>query len=187
MNEKSETREIKITLPFTPDKMQELKAGDRLLLSGRLITARDQAHLRMVEELDRGGSPPVPLRGETILYAAPSPAPEGRPVGSMGPTTASRMDPYTPRLSEQGVAALIGKGPRSSDVARSLRENGTIYLVAVGGAAALLGSRVKSIKKLALHELGVEAVYEVEVEDFPVVVALDLHGGDVFSHLEELE
>jgi fumarate hydratase subunit beta len=183
LNEKSETEETSITLPFTREVLGELRAGDRLLLNGRLIAARDQAHRRIVEELDGGGDPPVPLVAETVFYAAPSPAPEGKPAGSMGPTTASRMDPYTPRLAEEGVSAFIGKGPRSPEVARALRENGSVYLVAVGGAAAVMGSRVKSLRTIALPELGVEAIYELQVENFPVLVALDLHGGDVFSHL----
>jgi fumarate hydratase subunit beta len=177
--------EKRITLPITREVREELKAGDMLLLSGRMITARDQAHRRLVEALRKGESPAVPLQGETIFYAGPSPAPEGRQAGSVGPTTASRMDPYTPILVDQGVAAFIGKGPRSPEVCRIMREKGAIYLVAVGGAAALLGSRVRSIKAIAYTELGPEAVYELEVEDFPVIVAYDLEGGDVFSHLED--
>lgn len=177
--------EKRITLPITRDIREELRAGDRLLLSGRMITARDQAHRRLVESLGRGEPAAVPLRGETIFYAGPSPVPEGRRAGSVGPTTASRMDPYTAVLVEEGVAAFIGKGPRSPEVCRIMREKGAVYLVAVGGAAALLGSRVKSIKPIAFEELGPEAIYELEVEEFPVIVGYDLEGGDIFSHLEE--
>ena len=176
--------EKRITLPLTREVIEELRAGDRLLLSGRMITARDQAHRKLMEDLRKGESPVVPLRGETVFYAGPSPAPEGKQVGSVGPTTASRMDPYTRVLVDEGVAAFIGKGPRSPEVCSIIREGGALYLVAVGGAAALLGSRVRSIKAIAYTELGPEAVYELEVEDFPVIVACDLEGGDVFSHLE---
>jgi len=159
----------------------ELRAGDRLLLSGRLLTARDQAHLRLTESLRKGEPLPVALRDEVVFYAGPSPAPPGKPAGSIGPTTSSRMDPFTPQLAAEGVAAFIGKGPRSPEVHRSLLEHGTLYLAAVGGAAALLGSRVRSIKVIAYEDLGPEAIHELEVEDLPVVVAYDLAGGDVFS------
>ncbi len=173
----------RVSLPLAPDIREELRAGDLILLSGRMITARDQAHRRMVRALERGEPLPVELRGETIYYAGPSPAPEGKTAGSVGPTTAARMDPYTPRLAAEGVAVFIGKGPRSPETRRALREYGALYLAGVGGAAALLGSRVRSIRLAAYEDLGPEAVYEMEVEEFPVVVACDLSGGDVFSHL----
>jgi fumarate hydratase subunit beta len=167
--------EKRVTLPLSRQARQELRAGDRLLLTGRMITARDQAHRRIAAALARGEEPPVPLAGETVFYAGPTPPPRGKPAGSVGPTTASRMDPYTPELAARGVAAFIGKGPRSDEVRRSLREQGAVYLVAVGGAAALLGSRVRSIRVIAYPELGAEAVYELEVENFPVVGAGDHH------------
>ncbi|NPV60250.1 MAG: TRZ/ATZ family protein [Actinobacteria bacterium] len=176
--------EIRVKLPISREERESLRAGDLLLLSGRMVTARDQAHRRLVELLERGERLPFRLEGETIYYAGPSPAPEGKPSGSVGPTTASRMDPFTPRLAAEGVAAFIGKGPRSAAVRRALREHGSLYLVGVGGAAALLGSRVRGIRAVAFPELGPEAVYELEVEDFPVIVGYDLAGGDVFSHLE---
>jgi fumarate hydratase subunit beta len=182
--ESSGEPEVKrVVLPLTLDERKELKAGDRLLLTGRLITARDQAHRRLVEALENGEPLPLELRDEIVYYAGPSPAPEGKLAGSVGPTTAARMDPYTPHLAAQGVAAFIGKGPRSPEVHRALREHGSLYLVGVGGAAALLGSKVRTVKIVAFEELGPEAIYELEVEDFPVVVGLDLAGGDVFSHL----
>jgi fumarate hydratase subunit beta len=173
-----------ITLPLTLEMRKELRAGDRLLLTGSLLTARDQAHRRLTEVLQRGEELPIDLEGRILFYAGPSPAPPGRVVGSVGPTTASRMDPYTPCLAEQGVAAFIGKGPRSSEVLSVLREQGALYLLAVGGIAALLGSRVSSMRVLAYPELGAEAVYELEVVRFPVIVAGDLLGGYVFSHLD---
>lgn len=175
----------RVELPLTMEERQGLRAGERLLLTGRMITARDRAHRRMVEALERGEPLPVPLRGETVYYAGPSPAPAGRPAGSVGPTTAARMDPYTPALAARGVAAFIGKGPRSLQTCDALRENGAVYLVAVGGAAALLGSRVRSIEVIAYPELGAEAVHALEVDDFPAIVGCDLWGGDVFSHLRE--
>jgi fumarate hydratase subunit beta len=174
----------RITLPLTPEVREELRAGDRLLLSGRIITARDQAHRRILEALENSEDLPMPLHGEVILYAGPSPAPPGKRVGSVGPTTASRMDPYTPVLAAVGVAAFIGKGPRSPQVYSSLREHGALYLVAVGGAAALLGSKVSSIEVIAYPELGPEAVHKLEVEEFPVIVASDLQGGDIFKQLQ---
>jgi len=177
----------RIRLPLTPAQRKELRAGDRLLLTGRLITARDQAHRRLVEALEKGEPLPVELRDEIVYYAGPSPAPEGKPAGSVGPTTAARMDPYTPHLAAQGVAAFIGKGPRSPEVYSALREHGSLYLVAIGGAAALLGSRVRAVRVVAFDELGPEAIHELEVEDFPVVVGFDLEGGNVFSHLPQPE
>jgi fumarate hydratase subunit beta len=179
-----EEKGIRLMLPLDEKTRDELKAGDRVLLSGRLITARDQAHRMLVDALERGDPVPVVLKETTIYYAGPSPAPEGRPAGSIGPTTASRMDSYTPRLAAEGVAAFIGKGPRSPEVRRALREHGSLYLVAVGGAGALLGSRVRAVETLAYGELGPEAIHELEVEDLPVIVAYDLRGGDVFSHLD---
>lgn len=177
--------EIRVTTPLTRERREELAAGDLLLITGRLLTARDQAHRRLVEALERGEELPVRVEGEIIYYAGPSPAPRGKPSGSVGPTTASRMDPYTPRLAAAGMAACIGKGPRSREVREALRGHGVLYLAGVGGAAALLGSRVRSLRVLAYEDLGPEAIYELEVEDFPVVVAYDLAGGNIFSHLEE--
>ena len=178
--------EKRLTLPLTRVQREAVRAGDLLLLSGRMVTARDHAHRKLVEMLERGEPLPVPLEGETIYYAGPSPAPPGKAAGSVGPTTASRMDPFTPGLGAEGVAAFIGKGPRSKETRRALQEHGALYLVGVGGAAALLGSRVRAIRLAAFPELGPEAVYELEVEDFPVIVGYDLAGGDVFAHLERL-
>jgi len=178
--------EIRVATPLSPEFRERASAGDRLLITGRLITARDQAHRRLVEALEKGERPPVELGGEIIYYAGPSPAPPGKAAGSVGPTTSSRMDPYTPRLAAEGIAACIGKGPRSPEVKRALAEHGVLYLVGIGGAAALLGSRVRALRLLAYEDLGPEAIYELEVEDFPVLVAYDLKGGDVFAHLARL-
>lgn len=173
----------KVKLPLDKNTRKELRAGDVLLLEGRLFTARDQAHRRILEALSAGDEPPLRLQDEIIFYAGPTPAARGKKSGSIGPTTSSRMDPFTPQLASQGVAAFIGKGPRSQKVCQALRDNGALYLVAVGGAAALLGSRVRSIRPIAYEDLGAEAIYELEVEDFPVIVACDLQGGDIFAHL----
>ncbi|MEW6553500.1 MAG: FumA C-terminus/TtdB family hydratase beta subunit [Actinomycetota bacterium] len=183
----AEGREIagtRLTLPMAPQTRGGLRAGDHLLLSGGMLTARDQAHRRLAAALEAGGPLPVDLRDQVVYYAGPSPAAQGKPAGPVGPTTSARMDPYTPRLAAAGVAAFIGKGPRSREVRNVLRERGCLYLVAVGGAAALLGSRVRSMRTVAYADLGPEAIWELEVEDFPVVVAYDLAGGDIFSHLE---
>lgn len=177
-------REIRAELPLTREARIALKAGDLLLLTGRLLTARDQAHRRLVEALEKGEAPPVGLRDEVIYYAGPSPAPPGKPAGSVGPTTSSRMDPYAERLAAEGVAAFLGKGPRSPGVCEALRKHGCLYLVGVGGAAALLGSKVRSMREIAYADLGPEAVFELQVEDFPVIVACDLAGGDLFTHLD---
>jgi len=176
----------RVKLPLTPEMRASLRAGDRLLLSGSMFTARDQAHRRMVTALEAGGPPPIDLRDQVIYYAGPSPAPAGKPAGSVGPTTSARMDSYAPRLAAEGVAAFIGKGPRSREVRLALRKHGCLYLVAIGGAAALLGSRIRTIHVVAYDDLGPEAIWELEVDDFPVVVAYDLSGGDIFSHLSTI-
>jgi fumarate hydratase subunit beta len=176
--------EKRIKLPLDKTTRRELAAGDILLLEGRMLTARDQAHLRLLEAISRGEELPVKLDGEVIFYAGPTPVPAGKQSHSIGPTTSSRMDPFTPQLASIGVAAFIGKGPRSPEVREALREHETLYLVAVGGTAALLGSRVKATRAIAYEDLGPEAIYELEVEDFPVIVACDLKGANIFSHLE---
>jgi fumarate hydratase subunit beta len=175
--------ERRIRLPMGIWIRRQLRAGEALLLDGRLFTARDAAHRRMVEFIEAGRQLPVDLKDEVVFYAGPAPVPPGKASGSIGPTTSYRMDPYTPQLALKGVAAFIGKGPRSAGVCEDLREKGVLYLVAAGGTAALLGSRVRSVRPVAFAELGPEAIFELEVEAFPVVVACDLQGGNIFSHL----
>ncbi len=179
MNEKERT--ARIDLPRGLEELRSLEAGTPLLITGTVFTARDQAHLRMVRALEEGGGLPFELRDCVIYYAGPTPAPPGKPAGSLGPTTSSRMDPFTPALLKRGVAAVIGKGPRSLEVRRSFLQCGAVYLVAVGGAAALLGSRVRSMEMVAYPDLGAEAVYRLFIEDFPVVMAYDLRGGDIYA------
>ena len=174
----------RIPLPLDRAAREELRAGERLLLSGTLFTVRDRAHRRLLESLRAGEPLPVELEGATLYYAGPSPAPPGKAAGSLGPTTSARMDAFTPALAAEGVAAFIGKGPRSLEARRALRGHGALYLVAVGGAGALLGSRVKALEVAAYPDLGPEAIYRLEVEDFPVLVACDLRGGYIFSHLD---
>lgn len=177
------TDERRISLPLDRAVRARLRAGERLLLSGTLLTARDRAHRKLVESLRAGEALPVELAGETLYYTGPSPAPPGKAAGSLGPTTSARMDPFTPALAALGAAAFIGKGPRSREARLALREHGCLYLVAVGGAGALLGSKVKALEVAAYPELGPEAIYRLVVEDFPVIVACDLRGGYIFSHL----
>ncbi len=172
--------EIKIFMPEDLEKLRGLTAGTAILLSGTVYTARDQAHLRLTRALAAGVAVPIPLKGQVIFYAGPAPAPPGRPSGSLGPTTSSRMDVFTPELLKQGLAAAIGKGPRSPEVRDAFRSHDALYLVAVGGAAALLGSKVREVEMVAYEDLGAEAIYRLVLEDFPLVIAYDVFGGDVY-------
>ena len=159
----------------------ELSAGDRVILSGTVCTARDAAHKRFFELLDSGKELPFDMRGAVIYYAGPTPAPEGRPIGSCGPTTSGRMDPYAPRLLDMGLAAMIGKGPRSEAVCEAIRRNGAVYLCAVGGAGALAARCVRSCEVIAFDDLGCESVKRLGIENFPLTVAIDCRGGDLFN------
>lgn len=160
----------------------ELTAGDRVLLSGTVYTARDAAHKRFFELLDRGEALPFDIDCAAIYYAGPTPAPEGMPIGSCGPTTSGRMDPYAPRLLDMGLAAMIGKGGRSAEVVEAIKRNGAVYLCAVGGAGALAARCVKSCEVIAFDELGCESVKRLEVAEFPLTVAIDCRGGSLFDH-----
>lgn len=156
----------KIILPLNDKDIRSLKSGEHVLLSGPMYVARDAAHKRGIK---------VPLKGETIFYAGPT------PQGAIGPTTASRMDPFTIPLLKRGLRGAVGKGERSSEMRRAFKRFRAIYFVATGGIAALLGRTVKKSKVIAYPELGTEAVRRIEVKDFPVIVAYDIHGGDVFA------
>lgn len=171
----------RITLPFTDEIIRELRAGDRLLLSGTLYVARDAAHKRMFEALDRGDPLPIDIRGATIYFMGPSPARPGRPMGAGGPTTASRMDPYSPRLVALGLKAMIGKGTRSAAVGEALREHNAVFLGGIGGAGALLSKAVMSAEVIAYDDLGPEALRRLEVEDLPVTVVNDASGRDLYE------
>lgn len=158
-----------------------LRAGDEVTISGDLFTARDAAHRRLVDLLEQGKPVPFGLDGAVIYYCGPTPAPPGRPIGSAGPTTSSRMDVFAPLLHAHGVRATIGKGPRSPEVRAALQEYGGVYLVTVGGAGALLAQRVIAAELVAFAELGPEAIFRLAVEEFPAVVAYDAHGHSAFA------
>lgn len=160
---------------------KELHIGDKILLSGVVYTARDAAHKRIAALLDSGGELPFPLEGAVIYYAGPTPAPPGKPIGSCGPTTSGRMDPYAPRLLDLGLGGMIGKGERSKAVQEAVARNEAVYLCAVGGAGALAARCIKSMEVIAFEDLGCESVKRLVIEDFPLVVANDAQGGDLFS------
>ena len=172
---------ITIHTPLTKDEAQKLKAGDTVLLTGVIYTARDAAHKRMCEALERGEELPFPLQDAVIYYVGPTPAPPGRVIGSAGPTTSGRMDAYAPRLMEEGLRGMIGKGERTDAVIESMKKNGAVYFAATGGAAALLTSRIKAAKVIAWEDLGTEAVRRLEVEDFPLTVVIDAEGRDLYK------
>jgi len=171
---------IHITTPLTKDVVKKLKIGDSVLITGIIYAARDAAHKLMIESLDRGEPLPVDLRDQIVYYVGPTPAKPGQVIGSAGPTTAGRMDAYTPRLLEQGLRGMIGKGSRSAIVMNSIKEHTAVYFAAVGGAGALLAKTIKSYTVLAYPELGPEAVAAMEVVDFPVIVVADCFGNDYY-------
>lgn len=170
-----------INVPASKEDMKNLKSGDYVFLSGTIYTARDAAHKRMQETLDAGKSLPLDLKENIIYYMGPSPAREGRPIGSAGPTTASRMDKYTPRLLDMGLGAMIGKGKRSQEVQDAIVRNGCVYFAAVGGAGALLSQRIVSSEVIAYDDLGTEAIRKLEVENFPVIVVIDAEGNNLYD------
>lgn len=172
---------IKIQLPLTKDKVESLKAGDRVLLSGTVYTSRDAAHKRMVEQLEKGETLPFPMEDNVIYYVGPSPAKENAVIGSAGPTTSYRMDPYAPTLLDRGLRGMIGKGDRSKDVIESMKKNKAVYFAAVGGAAALLADKIKQVKIIAYEDLGTEAVRQLEVVDLPLIVVIDCHGHNLYE------
>lgn len=160
---------------------EKLRAGDRVLLSGTVYTARDAAHKRICAMLDRGEKPPFAIDGATVYYAGPTPTPPGLPIGSCGPTTSARMDAFTPRLLDLGLKGMVGKGDRSREVADAIRRNRAVYLCAVGGAGALAAKCVVSLKVIAFDDLGCESVKKLEIKNFPLLVAIDCHGGNLFE------
>ena len=173
--------EKKIHVPMTKEEASGLQAGDYVYLTGTIYTARDAAHKRMDEALDRGESLPFDLKGNMIYYMGPSPAREGRPIGSAGPTTASRMDKYTPRLLDLGLGAMIGKGKRSQAVLDGIVRNGAVYFAAVGGAGAILSKCIRASQVIAYEDLGTEAIRRLEVENFPVIVVADSQGANLYE------
>ena len=171
----------KIRAPFDETTARSLRAGDRVLITGTILAARDAAHKRLVETLDRGEPLPVDLQGAVVYYLGPSPARPGNPIGAAGPTTSGRMDAYTPRLLKQGLKGMIGKGYRSPDVIKAMEEFGVPYLAAVGGAGALIARSIRKYTVLAYEDLGPEAVAAMEVEDFPAIVVIDSTGDNYYE------
>ncbi len=171
--------EIKLDTRELKEKARTLRAGQRVLLSGTAYTSRDAAHKRICEMLDRGEEPPYPLEGAAVYYAGPTPAPEGLPIGSCGPTTSGRMDPYTPRLLDLGLKCMIGKGKRSEEVCRAIERNGAVYLCAIGGAGALAARCIERAEVIAFEDLGCESVKRLTLKDFPLIVAIDCAGGNI--------
>jgi fumarate hydratase subunit beta len=172
---------IRLTPPLDDEVVASLKAGDRVLISGTIYTGRDAAHKRLVDLLDQGKELPIPIRGEIIYFVGPTPPRPGQAIGSAGPTTSYRMDPYSPRLLAEGLKGMIGKGARSSEAREAIRKYKGIYFAAVGGCGALLSQRIKAAEVVAYEDLGPEAIRRIRVEDFPVVVVNDIYGGDLYE------
>ncbi len=172
---------VKISPPVSEEKTRALRAGDKVLITGVIYTARDAAHRRLIELIEQGEELPLPLEGQIVYYVGPTPASPGKATGSAGPTTSSRVDPYTPQLLAQGLRVMIGKGDRSPEVALALSEYGAVYLAAVGGAGALLARKITSGVIAAWPELGPEAIYRFEVCDFPATVVMDSAGGNLYA------
>lgn len=172
-----------ITVPFDKETAKSLKAGDYVYLTGVIYTARDAAHKRMDESLNNGDKLPIDIDGNVIYYMGPSPAREGRPIGSAGPTTATRMDKYTPRLLDMGLTGMIGKGKRQPKVKEAIVRNNAVYFAAVGGVGALLSQRILKSDVVAYDDLGTEAIRRLEVENFPVIVVIDSEGNDLYERV----
>lgn len=170
-----------ITTPITQEITKDLKSGDYVYITGEIYVARDAAHKRMIEALDRKEELPIYIKDSTIYYMGPSPAREGRPIGSAGPTTATRMDKYAPRLLDLGEKAMIGKGKRSKEVIDAVIRNKAVYFAAVGGAGALLSKCIKSSEVICYDDLGAEAIRKLYVEDFPVIVVIDSEGNNLYE------
>ena len=170
-----------ITVPVAKEEIQDLRAGDYVYLTGVIYTARDAAHKRMDEVLSEGKELPLDIKNQMIYYMGPSPAREGRPIGSAGPTTASRMDRYAPKLLDLGLTAMIGKGKRSKEVLDAVKRNGSVYFAAVGGAGALLSKCIKTSEVVAYDDLGTEAIRKLYVEDMPLVVIIDSEGNNLYE------
>ncbi|MCR4807909.1 MAG: Fe-S-containing hydro-lyase [Lachnospiraceae bacterium] len=175
----------KITAPLDEDSVKGLKAGDYVYITGTIYTARDAAHKRMYEALERGEALPFDIKGNIIYYMGPSPAREGRPIGSAGPTTATRMDKYTPALLDLGLKGMIGKGKRRQEVKDSMVKNGAVYFAAVGGAGAILSKCIIESEVIAYDDLGTEAIRKLYVENFPVIVVIDKDGRDLYETAAE--
>ena len=173
--------EHRLQEPFTKEQVKNFKAGDRVLVTGTIYTARDAAHKRIVELLQKGEEPPFAIENSIVYYVGPTPAKPGHPIGSAGPTTSYRMDAYAPTLLDLGQLAMIGKGQRSDEVKEAVVRNGAVYLAAIGGAAALMARQIKSAEVIAFDDLGTEAIRELRVENLPLIVAIDSEGGNLYA------
>lgn len=170
-----------VTIPFTEEKAEELECGDYVYLTGTMYVARDAAHKRMTEALEKGKILPIEIKNAVIYYMGPSPARDGRPVGSAGPTTAARMDKYTPRLLDLGQRAMIGKGKRSEEVIDAIVRNKAVYFAAIGGAGAILSKCIIKSELVCYEDLGAEAILKIEVKNFPVIVVIDCKGNNLYE------
>ena len=177
--------EYRLTEPFTKEKVKNFRAGDTVLITGTIYTARDAAHKRMTELLEKGEKLPFALENSIIYYVGPTPAKPGYPIGSAGPTTSYRMDAYAPGFLDMGQLAMIGKGQRNEEVCEAVVRNGALYLAAIGGAAALMAKQIRKAEVIAFEDLGAEAVRKLYVEDLPLTVVLDSAGGNLYRHGRE--
>lgn len=173
--------EKKIAVPLDDETVKDLKAGDRVSITGTMYTARDAAHKRIVEAMDQNKPLPFDLNGQVVYYVGPSPAKPGQIIGSAGPTTSYRMDAYAERLMEKGMKGMIGKGMRSPDIITAMKKHKCVYFAAIGGAAALIAKSIKSVEVIAYEELGPEAVRKMAVEDFKAIVINDIYGEDFYE------
>jgi len=173
--------EVKLSTPLTYEKIKDLRAGDSILLSGIIYTARDAAHKRLIDLLDKNLELPININNETIYYVGPTPAKEGQVIGSAGPTTSYRMDSYSPRLLDLGLKAMIGKGERNEEVVNSIIKNKAIYLGAIGGAAALISKSITKSEIIAYEDLGAEAIRKMEIKDMPLIVIIDTEGNNLYK------
>ena len=171
----------RLETPLTKEVVRTLQAGDTVLLSGTIYTARDAAHKRMMERLDQGEALPFDIRDAVIFYVGPTPAPPGRVIGSAGPTTSGRMDAYAPRLMAEGLTGMIGKGLRTDEVVHAMQEHTAVYFAATGGAGALMSSRILEAEVIAWEDLGTEAVRRLKVQDMPLTVVIDCEGHDLYK------
>jgi fumarate hydratase subunit beta len=174
-----------LQVPLSEEAVKDLKIGDKVSLTGVVYSARDAAHKRLVELIEKGEDLPFDLPGQVVYFVGPTPARPGQAVGSAGPTTSSRMDPYSPVLIEKGLKGMIGKGPRSEGVKEAMKKHGAVYFAAVGGAGALISRSIKKAEVIAYPELGAEAVRRMEVEGFPAIVAIDARGNDLYIQGKE--
>ncbi len=172
---------LNISSPIDAEVIEKLTAGTRVLVSGIIYTARDAAHHRLIQAMDRGDELPFDLNGQTLYYMGPSPARPGEVIGAAGPTSSGRMDIYTPRLIAAGIRAMIGKGSRSAAVKEAIRKYKAVYLATIGGAGALLAKSIKQVEVIAYEDLGAEAILRLKIENFPAIVASDIYGQDIYE------